>query len=213
MLFGLDLDFDMDFDIDADFNMDMDMDTDIDTDAGVDPGGVDLEGVFNAEIKEEDKDSYKRKPLKWWQSILIFFNFSGLPFLFTFTAWVFFWWLITLYGTHITESYDNSFGVIIFLAAMIPALFINKLFTAPFKSIFKKLERDGVDYLNLIGETGTLISDISGNELGSAKLVIEYDPINIYVKSIKGEPIASGSEILVIEQSEDKKYYYIQAYN
>ncbi len=204
MLFGLDLDFDLDFDLDVDADIDIDADTDFDA------TGMDMEDISNIEVKNKTIVPNRKKALKWWQVFLIYFNFSELPFLFTFTAWIFFWWAITVIGTYYTGSYDNSFGLFIFFAAMIPALFLNKIFTTPFKAFFKKLGRKGVEKLDLIGRNGILSSNISGDKLGSVKLFVENDPIIIYVKSLDGEPIPSGKEVLIIQQSKDKKFYYIK---
>lgn len=212
MLFGMDLDFDLDFDIDVD--ADMDMDTEVETSTSIDASALEIEDVANMEIKNKAIVSNRNRNLKWWQVFLIYFNFSELPFLFTFTAWVFFWWAITVIGTYFTHSYDNTFGLIIFLIAIIPSLIINKIFTTPFKAIFKKLNRKGVEKLDLLGRTGTLISsNISKEKMGSVKLFVENDPINIYVKSLDGETILSGKEVLIIKQSSDKKFYYIKTYN
>jgi hypothetical protein len=206
MLFGLDYDFDMDFD------MDVEADFETDLESSFDATGLDLEEVSNIELKKESIVKNRQKKLKWWQIILIYFNFAELPFLFTFTSWVFFWWSLTVIGTYITGSYDNSFGLFIFLGSIIPALFINKIFTSPFKSIFKKLERKGVESLDLLGRKGTLLSNISNDKLGSVKLTVNSDPINIYAKSLKGEKIKIGEQVLIIKESTDKKYFYIQSY-
>jgi hypothetical protein len=206
MLFGLDLDFDMDFD------MDVEADFETDLESSFDATGLDLEEVSNIELKKESIVKNRQKKLKWWQIILIYFNFAELPFLFTFTSWVFFWWSLTVIGTYITGSYDNSFGLFIFLGSIIPALFINKIFTSPFKSIFKKLERKGVESLDLLGRKGTLLSNISNDKLGSVKLTVNSDPINVYAKSLKGEKIKIGEQVLIIKESTDKKYFYIQSY-
>jgi hypothetical protein len=206
MLFGLDLDFDMDFD------MDVEADFETDLESSFDATGLDLEEVSNIELKKESIVKNRQKKLKWWQIILIYFNFAELPFLFTYTSWVFFWWSLTVIGTYITGSYDNSFGLFIFLGSIIPALFINKIFTSPFKSIFKKLERKGVESLDLLGRKGTLLSNISNDKLGSVKLTVNSDPINVYAKSLKGEKIKIGEQVLIIKESTDKKYFYIQSY-
>ncbi len=206
LLFGLDLDFDMDFDMDIEAEFDTEMESSFDV------TGIDLEEVSNIEVKKEAIVKNRQKELKWWQIILIYFNFAELPFLFTFTSWVFFWWSFTVIGTYITGSYDNSFGLIIFLGSLIPALFINKIFTTPFKSIFKKLERKGVESLDLLGRKGTLLSNISDDKLGSVKLIVNNDPINVYAKSLKGETIKVGEQVLIIKESSDKKYFYIQSY-
>ncbi len=201
LVLGMDFDFDLDFDID------------IDTDASFDPSSIDIDDASNLELKNKSISGSTQKKLKWWQIILIYFNFSELPFLFTFTAWIFFWWLLTLVGTYYTNSYDNSLGLVIFLLALIPSLIINKIFTNPFKALFRKLERKGVDKLDLLGRKGILLSNISKDKLGSVKLFVESDPINIYVKSLNGEAINTDTQILIIKQSKDKKFYFIKSYN
>ena len=184
LVLGMDFDFDLDFDIDID--------------SSFDPSSIGVDDVSNLELKNKSIAGSSQKKLKWWQIILVYFNFSELPFLFTFTAWIFFWWLLTLVVTYYTNSYDNFWGLIIFILAIIPSLIINKIFTNPFKSLFKKLERKGVKALDLLGRKGVLLSNISSNKLGSAKLFVENDPINIYVKSINGETIEANPEILII---------------
>lgn len=210
LLFGLDLDFDMDIDIDVD--VDVDTDFDIDGGPGFDSTGLDLEDVSNLEVKKEAVVGKRPKPLKWWQILLLYFNFVELPFLFTFTSWTFFWWMFTVLGTYYTNSYNTVFGLTFFFGAIIPSLLVNKIFTTPFKAFFKKLERKGVESLDLIGRRGTLLSNLQGDKLGSIKLFVESDPINVYAKALNGEKIASGTEILIIKESTDKKYYYIQSY-
>ena len=81
------LDFDPDFDIEVDADMDVD--------SGIEGGNMDFEDISNTEINQEDVVGKRRKPLKWWQIFLIYFNFVGLPFMFTFTFWIFIWWFMT----------------------------------------------------------------------------------------------------------------------
>lgn len=212
MLFGMDFDFDLDIDIDVDMDVDVDADIDMDTDTSFDATGIEIEDISNVELKNEAIVGKKKKALRWWQVFLIYFNFSEVPFMFTFTSWIFFWWAITVIGTFYTHSYDNTLGLMIFFAAIVPALFINKIFTTPFKAFFKKLNRKGESALDLLGRTGTSLSNISGDKLGSVKLFVENDPINIYAKSLNGDPIASGKEVLIIKESKDKKFYYIKNY-
>ncbi|WP_299836918.1 OB-fold-containig protein [uncultured Tenacibaculum sp.] len=212
MLFGMDFDFDLDIDLDVDMDVDVDADIDMDTDTSFDATGIEIEDISNVELKNEAIVGKKKKALRWWQVFLIYFNFSEVPFMFTFTSWIFFWWAITVIGTFYTHSYDNTLGLMIFFAAIVPALFINKIFTTPFKAFFKKLNRKGESALDLLGRTGTSLSNISGDKLGSVKLFVENDPINIYAKSLNGDPIAFGKEVLIIKESKDKKFYYIKNY-
>lgn len=200
----------LDFDFDVDIDLDIDVDADVDMDASIDSTAVDLEEISNVELKNETVVSNRRKSLKWWQVLLIYFNFTELPFMFTLTSWVFFWWFITVLGTYITFSHHNAFGFVIFAAAIIPSLILNKIFTTPFKSVFKKLERKGVDALDLLGRKGVLDSNISGDRMGRVKVKIDDDPILIYGKSLNGEALKSGTEILIIKEDTSKKFYYIK---
>ncbi|WP_208746760.1 hypothetical protein [Aquimarina algiphila] len=209
MISGVDFDVDVDVDID----IDMDTDLDVDTDAGIEGGNLDFQDIANTEVNKEDVVGKKRKPLKWWQIVLIYFNFVGLPFMFTFTCWIFIWWLCTVITTSLTSTYNNSLGYIIFLAAILPSLLLTKIFTTPFKGFFKNLNKDGDAPIDLIGRKGTLQSTISGNKLGSAEVIAESNPLSIYVKSLNGEQINYHQKILIIKQSEDKNYYFVQSYN
>lgn len=200
------LDFDFDFDVDMD--IDVDADVDVDAETSIDSTAVDLEDISNLELKNETVVKDKRKELKWWQVVLIYFNFTELPFMFTLTSWVFFWWFITVLGTYLTFSYNNALGFVIFAAAIIPSLIINKIFTTPFKAFFKKLNRKGEEAIDFLGRTAVLDSNISGDKMGRAKIKIESDPLVIYVKSLDGSELKTGTEILIIKESTDKKFYY-----
>ena len=155
MVTGVDLDLDVDVDVDIDIDIDADVDVDVDADADVahiEGGNVDFQDVMNTEVNREDVVGNRRKSLKWWQITLIYFNFVGLPFMFTFTCWIFVWWFCTTVATTVTHSYDNTFGFIIFLLAIIPSLFLTKIFTTPFKRFFKGFKQDGDERIDLVEE-------------------------------------------------------------
>lgn len=199
-------------DFDVDFDVDLEVDIDADFDTSIDGGNLDFEDISNTQIEREHIVGKRRKPLKWWQVFLVYFNFVGLPFMFAFTCWIFIWWAITTVTTTITNSYDNSFGVLIMLLAFIPSLFINKIFTMPFKSFFKNFNKDGDLPIDIIGRRGTCLSTIKENKMGSAEIVVEKTPLSIYIKSLNGEQINFRDQILIIKQSTDKNYYYVQSY-
>ncbi len=201
------IDFDLDFDVDVDIDVDIDADVDM----GIEGGNVDFHDIANAEINKEDVvGEYRKKPLKWWQVILIYFNFVGLPFMFTFTSWIFIWWICTTVSTVLTLSYNNSFGFVLMLVGIIPSLIITKIFTTPFKSFFKNLNQDGDEPIDIVGRRGLSLSTISKEKMGSAEVVAEGNNLSIYIKSYDGEQIAYKDEILIIKQSSDKAFYYAQ---
>lgn len=203
----------IDFDLDFDVEVDADVDFDIDSDVGLEGGNLAIEDVSNAEITKEDVVGKRQKPLKWWQVFLIYFNFVGLPFMFTFTAFIFIWWIILMLATALTFSSENVIGFAIFFLAIIPALILTKIFTTPFKSFFKGLNKDGDEPVDFLGRKGICLSTVSGDKMGRAEVVVDGNPMNIYIKSLKGETINYQQSILIIKESADKNFFYVELYN
>ncbi|AUC14457.1 hypothetical protein BTO06_04545 [Tenacibaculum sp. SZ-18] len=214
MISGIDFDLDMDIDVDIDVDVDADVDIDVDSNVGTGLEGsdIDFHDVANTEINKEDIVGKRKKSLKWWQVLLIYFNFVGLPFMFTFTSWIFIWWLITTISTTMTHSYNNTFGFILMLGGFFPSLILTKIFTTPFKNFFKNLNQDGDSVTEIIGRKGISLSTISENKLGRAAVKADGNTLNINIKSLDGKKIDYNSQILIIKQSKNKLYYYAQEY-
>ncbi|SNR46534.1 hypothetical protein SAMN04488009_1950 [Maribacter sedimenticola] len=203
MIGGLDYDLDVDIEVDAD----------IDFDAGIEGGNLDFEDISNAEVNKDDVIGKKRKPLKKWQIFLIYFNFVGLPFMFTFTFWIFVWWFATTMLTTLTGTYENYIGFIIMIAVLIPALFINKILTTPFKGFFKQLNKDGDAPVDFLGRQAIMLSSISEDKLGNAEVKADGNSHSIYVKSLDRKPLSYGSSVLIIKRSADHTHFLVQSYN
>ncbi|NMH88460.1 hypothetical protein [Flavivirga algicola] len=205
MISGIDFDVDVDIDVDIDADVDVDVNTNL--------GSItNLPDIANVEINKEDIVRDQRKKLEWWQMVLIYFNFVGLPFMFTFTCWVFIWWLCTVISTSITGSYNTSFGYTLLLAGILPSLILTKIITTPFKSFFKNLNKDGDLPINLTGRKGIMLSKISGEKMGAAEVVADGNPMSIYAKSFDGKTISYRQNIVIVRQSEDKNFYWVFPY-
>lgn len=209
MISGIDFDLDIDVDIDVD----IDADIDIDVEGGIEGGNMDFQDISSTEVNKEDIIGKRRKKLNWWQIVLIYFNFVGLPFMFTFTCWIFIWWFSTVITTVITHSYAHSLGFIIFLVAILPSLILTKLFTTPFKKFFANLNKDGDKPADFIGRIAESQSSILEDKMGTAIVVIDGISMTIYIKSLTKEKISYQQKILIIKQSKDKNYYLVQNYN
>ncbi|MGB3590888.1 MAG: hypothetical protein WBA16_04315 [Nonlabens sp.] len=196
-------------DFDLDIDVDVDIDADVDLDSGIEGGNMDFQDVANAEVDKEHVKSRRARDLKWWQVILIYFNFVGLPFMFTFTVWIFMWWVISVLTTAFTGSYDNTFGFVIILAAMIPALIFTKIATTSFKSFFKNLNKDGDRAVDFLGREALMLSTISGEKMGNAELMADGNNMSIYVKSIDGSELRFRESVLIIIHSTDKNYFFV----
>ena len=199
----------IDFDLDIDVDVDVDIDAEIDLDTGLEGGNMDFQDVANAEVDRQHVVNKRTRKLKWWQIFLIYFNFVGLPFMFTFTFWIFIWWMSSVLTTSITGSYDNSFGYIIVLAAFIPSLILTKVITTPFKSFFKNLNKDGDKAVDFLGRKALLLSSISGDKLGNAEVMADGNVMSIYVKSLDGSELRFRESVLIIKQSDDKNYFLV----
>ncbi|MBD8490640.1 hypothetical protein IFO69_17940 [Echinicola sp. CAU 1574] len=196
-----------------DFELDVEIDVDVDTGVDVDGGGTEFQDISNAEIHKDEVVGKRIQPLKWWQIFLIYFNFVGLPFMFTLTCFVFIWWFSTVLLTAVTVSYENVFGFGILIVTFFASLILTKIFTTPFKGFFKHLNKDGDKANDFIGRQGILLSSISGNKMGNAEVHINGDSMSIYVKSLNGDALNYQDRILIIKQSADKNYFLVQSYN
>lgn len=205
-LTGMDLDF-FDADIDVDIDTDIDMDTDFDARTN-----LDIHEISNTEVKKEDVIR-RRGKLNFFQIFLIYFNFVGLPFMFTFSFFVLFWWAITMTGTSITHSYDSDFGFTFFFAGIIPALFLTKIFTTPFKRFFTNFNNKGESALELLGRQGILQNTISGEKISTLEIKIQLDPIKVMVKSKDGIEIPANTKVEIVNQVKNKQLYIIQPIN
>ncbi|UZO81235.1 hypothetical protein NBT05_01870 [Aquimarina sp. ERC-38] len=201
-LTGLDLDF-------FDGDIDMDVDTDVDFDARA---NLDVQDISNTEVKKEEV-LRRRGKLNFFQVFLLYFNFVGLPFMFTFTFFVLFWWALTMAGTSITHSYANDFGFLFFFGSILPALLITKIVTKPFKRFFTNFNNKGEVALEFLGREGVLQSAISGDRLTTLEIKIQSDPIKVMVQSKNGLPISANTPVTIVNQVKNKQIYIIQPLN
>ncbi|MDN3593903.1 hypothetical protein [Zunongwangia endophytica] len=199
--------------IEFEYDMDIDIDADLDVDISTEGSNMEFQDVSNAELNKESVVGKRIQPLKWWQILLIYFNFVGLPFMFTFTCFVFIWWFTTALTTTLTFTYDNFIGFAIMIAGFFTSLFVTKIFTTPFKGFFKNLNKDGDKAIDYVGRQGVLLSTIAGDRMGNAEIYVNGDSHSIYVKSLDGNQLNYQDKILIIKQSADKNYFLVQSYN
>ena len=211
LLFGLDLELDFDTDIDIDLDADVDIsaegiELEVDND-------IDVDDVTNTEVDPKQVVRKRRKQLKWWQVLLIHFNFVGVPLMFTLTSWILILWVLTLLATGYTNTYNTTTGFVWLFSLIIPSLYITKLITTPFKSFFNMFNKNGNAPVELIGKMGVLLDNLNGKSIARAEIIFENTSLTINVQSLNHESIKSGENILVIKASKDKTIYFVQAYN
>lgn len=191
------------FEVDIDLDVDMDVDADIDVDSEID----DFSGARGEDANQERK---RPRKLSFFEVFMVYFHFVEVPFMMALTIFILIWWTITFLVTHwLGNAHDHSGFVVLFLA-LIPALFLMKIFTYPIKGVMKKLNPQGVSAIRLEGRIGQTITKVTSEKLGQIQLVVDESPIKVYAKCInKNQQIEENQEILIIKKSADAKFYLI----
>jgi hypothetical protein len=68
---------------------------------------------------------------------------------------------------------------------------------------------NGEEPQELLGRIGRMRSTISGDMIGAAEVKIQSDIVRINVKSKTGESIGYDSEVMIADESADKKFYLV----
>lgn len=185
----LDLGLDFDGDIDADSFADFDTDTEVDA---------------------SDSDSQVDKEPGFFMRFLNFLNVGKVPFMLILSAFKFFIWI----GSLITTSLVNVAGwglwsLLILLPLAFVSLFFTKLSTNPLVKIFKELGYKGEEEIDFMGRSGKMLSCIKDKKIGTAEFLVDKNPIKLNVISIDGQEIRYGEYVIIADESEDKRIYYV----
>ncbi|NDV78230.1 OB-fold-containig protein [Dysgonomonas sp. 511] len=182
MIGGLGFDA-LDFDVEAD----VDVDADMDIDGDVASGGA---GPFF--------------------ELLSFVNVGKVPFMFVVTMLIFFMWI----GSLITTSLFNmaswgAWSLLILIPIAIISIFITKVATQPFVKIFKAMGYKGEEEIDFLGRSGRMLSTIRDKKVGVAEVLVDANPMKINVVSIDGQEIKYGDSVIIADESDDKRIYYV----
>lgn len=176
-------------DVDANFDgadvQDIEADTDIDTDSNVEP-------------------SFLSKAMD-------FINIGKAPLMVIVTLFKFIGWLITIASSLIFQL--GSYGwksVFILLPILVLTYFLMHYVTIPVVKLYQKVGYTGEEAHEFLGRTGKMRSTIDGENIGLIEVLIQNDVIRLNVKSIDGTEIKYDDEVTIVDETSDKKYYYVQ---
>lgn len=74
---------------------------------------------------------------------------------------------------------------------------------------FKEIGYKGEEEIDFLGRSGKMLSTIKGDKIGTAEFVVDKNPIKLSVGSQDGKEIKYGDYVVVMDESEDKKYYLV----
>jgi len=183
-------------DIDLDFDADVDVDADVDIDSDVDADG-------DSDVSSENEPGFFMK-------FLNFMNIGKVPFMLILSTLKFFMWVITLFTTSVINVTGwGLWSLLILIPVGIVGLFFTKLTTNPMVKFFKEIGYKGEEEIDFLGRSGKMLSSIKDKKVGTAEVIVDKNPIKLNVISIDGAEIKYGDYIIIADESDDKKIFYV----
>lgn len=172
---------------------DMDADSlDMDVDADADPGDVSGDGDGA------------------WDKLLAFVNVGRVPFMVVLSVFKLIAWVITLASSIVLNLITWGWmSVFILLPVVFVAFIITRFATKPLVKLYHAMGYNGEEAYDLLGRSARMLSTISGDTIGFAELKVNGDVVRINVKSKTGEAIRFDADVMIADESPDKKYYIV----
>lgn len=188
-----------------------DLDLGFDFDVDVPDADVpEVDANTDTSIDAADGDVAPHKEPGIFIKFLNFVNIGKVPFMLIITTLKFFMWI----GTLITTSVINvvSWGLwslLILIPIGIIGIFFTKMATNPMVKFFKEIGYKGEEEIDFLGRSGKMLSNIKDKKIGSAEVIVDKNPIKLNVVSIDGEELKYGDYVIIADESDDKKIYYV----
>ncbi|MDR0575682.1 MAG: YqiJ family protein [Tannerella sp.] len=162
------------------------------------------------EAVDPEHEAAPEKSPGFFIKFLNYMNVGRVPFMLVFSTLKFFMWI----GTLITTGFVNvaSWGLsslFILIPIAVIAVFFTKFATNPMVKFFKEIGYKGEEEIDFLGLSGTMLSNIKDDKIGTAEFVIDKNPIKLSVKSRDGAEIKYGDYVVVMDESDDKKYFLV----
>ncbi|MCA5004422.1 hypothetical protein [Sphingobacterium bovistauri] len=183
---------------------------------GFDFGGTDVDANFEgADIQDiegdTDVDHDSNVEPSFLSKAMDYINIGKAPLMVIVTLFKFIGWIITI-ATSLFFHLGNYGWKSIWILVPIFVLtyFFMHYVTIPVVKLYQKVGYTGEEAHEFLGRTGRMKSSLKGNNIGSAEIMIQNDVIRLNVKSLNGESINYEDEIIIVDETPDKKYYYVQ---
>jgi membrane protein implicated in regulation of membrane protease activity len=177
-------------------------------------GDAGADGDFNVHGADLDTDvpgdSDVAPDQPFFQKALEFVNVGKVPFMMVYSDFKFVAWIITLASSVVLGLATWGWkSVIILIPVSFVAYVITRYATKPLVKVYHAMGYNGEEPQELLGRIGRMKSTISGDMIGAAEVKIQSDIIRINVKSKTGEPISYDAEVMIADESADKKFYLV----
>ncbi|MBD1428282.1 OB-fold-containig protein [Sphingobacterium litopenaei] len=178
-----------------------------DADVDVDFEGADIQDVES----DTDLNAEGEAEPSFLSKAMDFINIGKAPFMVIVTLFKFIGWMITIASSLLFQLGNYGWkSVFILIPIFVLTYFLMHYVTIPVTKLYQKVGYTGEEAHEFLGRIGTMRSTIKGEKLGSAEIIIQNDVIRLNVKSVDGKEIQYGDEVLIVNETQDKKYYYVQ---
>jgi hypothetical protein len=189
-------------------DVDLGFDVDIDVpDAGVDTPEA---GETGADADDPVQEAATEKSPGIFMRFLNFINIGRVPFMLVLSTFKFFVWIGSLITTSLVSV--TSWGLsslLILIPIAVIAVFFTKFATNPMVKFFKEIGYKGEEEIDFLDRSGKMLSTVKDEKIGTAEFVIDNNPIKLSVRSLDGAELKYGDYVVVMDESEDKKYYLV----
>jgi hypothetical protein len=177
-------------------------------DAGVD-SDFDVHGAdLDTDVAADSGDVTADKP--FFEKALEFVNVGKVPFMMVYSVFKFLAWILTLLSSVVLGFASWGWKSVIMLAPVfVVAYILTRYATKPLVKVYHAMGYNGEEPQDLLGRIGRMKSTISGDMIGAAEIKVQSDIVRINVKSKTGEPIQYDAEVMIADESADKKFYLV----
>jgi len=173
---------------------------DIFGDSDIDGHGTDIDTDVDSDVADRP----------FFQKALEFVNIGKVPFMVVYSVFKFVAWIITLASSVFLGLTTWGWkSVIILIPVFFVAYLITRYATRPLIKVYEAMGYNGEEPQELLGRIARMRSTISGNMIGAAELKVQSDIIRINVQSKTGESLNYDSEVMIADESADKKFYLV----
>lgn len=178
-------------------------------DSSMDFDGADIQDIDAAEGIDGDSDM-SQEP-SFLSKTMDFINIGKAPLMVIVTVFKFIGWILTMASTLIFNLVDYGWkSVFILIPVFLLSYLLLHYITIPLVKLYKNVGYMGEEPLELLGRSGKMRSTILGDNIGAAEITINSDVIRLHVKSSHGEKINYGEDIILIGESKDKKFFFVE---
>lgn len=186
---------------DLDVGAHADADADMDLDHDVDGAHHQVEGHHAAHGSHESPS--------WWVGALKFLNFGDVPAMVILSVLVLSLWsfgiIANAYWTGDSRLLTAAFLGLNFAASVV----ITRYATMPFKPLFRMLNKDHDENVEIIGKPCRIVTSEATPDFGQAEIAAKGAPIVIHVRTLNDAVLSRGDIAVVVREDRERRIFFI----